>query len=556
MGLRVLRGGRRQIGDVNTYVGEFGTVFYDEDSGTLRLSDGVTPGGAEITPITIVSTTEPTDAPDGQLWYNPNTFELWAYHNGEFLPTIDLATDVKIGGVKLGPGVITNSEGQIIIDSTGLDFNFGDFQATTESGVDSTMSAVLSSINPDEPIIIRSNGTGSVSVIGEFNMFPTDGSIGDRNPAFSVGADGQITIRVPAIDAVTGAVEIIGSFSGASVSPVNTGVMLHITGNNNDASRLYNDGNNAFAAFVARRYNGGALAPTAVLDNEEIMRLSGTAHNGTSLPGTANQRITYRALGNQTLTNQGGSIEFSTTPLNSTTLTTVATMDNANGLVVTKATVTGNLIVGNISATGITGTLSNGNSNVSIAANGNVSISSTGNANVLVVTGTGANIAGTANISGNANIGNVGTGTIVATGNVTGGNLATNGSIRLQGSTSGNITLQANATAGTNTVTLPAATGTAVVSTAGANTVTGVLAGKLTVDPAAIGKNSASVQTFTITGLTTNHKVIITSGTALGYGTFVTAAWASAANTVSIEIQNIGGGIDLGNIDINYFAWL
>ena len=65
MGLRVLRGGRRQIGNVNTYVGEFGTVFYDENSGTLRLSDGVTPGGAEITPITIVSTTEPTDAPDG-----------------------------------------------------------------------------------------------------------------------------------------------------------------------------------------------------------------------------------------------------------------------------------------------------------------------------------------------------------------------------------------------------------------------------------------------------------------------------------------------------------
>jgi hypothetical protein len=45
MGLRVLRGGRRQIGDVSTYVGEFGTVFYDENTGTLRLSDGVTPGG-------------------------------------------------------------------------------------------------------------------------------------------------------------------------------------------------------------------------------------------------------------------------------------------------------------------------------------------------------------------------------------------------------------------------------------------------------------------------------------------------------------------------------
>ena len=50
----------------------------------------------------------------------------------------------------------------------------------------------------------------------------------------------------------------------------------------------------------------------------------------------------------------------------------------------------------------------NGNSNVNIpSANGNVTISSAGIANVLVITGTGANIAGTANVSGNANVGNL-----------------------------------------------------------------------------------------------------------------------------------------------------
>ena len=46
--------------------------------------------------------------------------------------------------------------------------------------------------------------------------------------------------------------------------------------------------------------------------------------------------------------------------------------------------------------------ISNGNSNVNIAtANGNITLSAVGNANIVVVTGTGANITGTANITGN-----------------------------------------------------------------------------------------------------------------------------------------------------------
>jgi hypothetical protein len=69
--------------------------------------------------------------------------------------------------------------------------------------------------------------------------------------------------------------------------------------------------------------------------------------------------------------------------------------------------ITGNYIIGNGSQlTGlvISGgtTIVSGNSNVNIpAANGNVNISAVGNANVVVVTGTGANVAGTLNVTGN-----------------------------------------------------------------------------------------------------------------------------------------------------------
>ena len=66
------------------------------------------------------------------------------------------------------------------------------------------------------------------------------------------------------------------------------------------------------------------------------------------------------------------------------------------------ANITGNVNVGNL-----IGPHANGNSNINIpAANGNINFSVVGTANVLVVTGTGANITGTANVSGNVNTGN------------------------------------------------------------------------------------------------------------------------------------------------------
>lgn len=67
--------------------------------------------------------------------------------------------------------------------------------------------------------------------------------------------------------------------------------------------------------------------------------------------------------------------------------------------------------------------ISNGTSNVNIpTANGNVTVGVSGNANVVVVTGTGINVAGTLNVAGNAVVGNltIGTGT---GGNITGANL-------------------------------------------------------------------------------------------------------------------------------------
>ena len=86
-----------------------------------------------------------------------------------------------------------------------------------------------------------------------------------------------------------------------------------------------------------------------------------------------------------------------------------------------------NYFVGNGAfLTGIdTSLISNGNSNVAVAANGNVTISVAGNTGIATFTGTGANINGTANVTGNLSAGNVSANIAnLTTANVTGNVIA------------------------------------------------------------------------------------------------------------------------------------
>ena len=353
---------------LQNYVGHSGRLFYDDSNGVIRISNGVTPGGLPI-PITLATSSlagsvKPglglqVDA-DGVISIDAVSSFAFAGNKLSLLS----ATSTRLGGVKLGPGVTTNAEGQIIIDSTGLNFSFGDFAALTgtypadyfEPARQNADYAILSSINANEDIVLASNGTGAIRVVGDFSVRRANGTTAgalDEEPIFRVRSDGQVRMLVPGADSTEGAVAIVGGLDAVFQPPVNTGVMLHITGiagTPGVPSRVYNDAQNAFAAFVARRYNGTAAAPTAVLANEEIMRISGTAHNGTLIPGTGNQRIVFTALGNQTLTNQGGAIELWATPINTTTLGKVATVDSTGITLETGKALTGN-VTGNLTGT-------------------------------------------------------------------------------------------------------------------------------------------------------------------------------------------------------------
>lgn len=119
----------------------------------------------------------------------------------------------------------------------------------------------------------------------------------------------------------------------------------------NTPSRFYNDGIGNFAAFVGRRINGTVNSPTAVQAGDELIRISSTGYNGTTVAGNGSARIVFQAMENFTTTNAGSNLSFWTAAIGSNTLTKIVTIDSANGLVATRLNSTGNAnITGNVNA--------------------------------------------------------------------------------------------------------------------------------------------------------------------------------------------------------------
>jgi hypothetical protein len=271
------RNGAPVTGD--TYVGHIGRLFYDDATGVIKISDGVTPGGLSI-PYTI-------------------------------------ATDTVVGGVKAGPGLTINSEGQILIDSEGLSFSFGDFSGTVGTYTDTTEYALLQSINTNEDIVIATNGTGHVNMVGEFNVYATNTTVTDAiesfEPILRVLANGKVRMIVPDADTTAGAFEIIGNAAGAFHPPNQTGVILHTTGNTDVTNRIYHDAINNYPIIVGRRYNGVTGALENVKAGDVIFRIAGQASTGTDFETFGPAKINWMATEDQGPNNQGGKITFDVT---------------------------------------------------------------------------------------------------------------------------------------------------------------------------------------------------------------------------------------------------
>jgi hypothetical protein len=304
----------------DTYVGQAGRLFYDGITGVLKISDGVTPGGANI--------------------------------------QLPVATTTLLGGIKAGPGANVSIDGTLTIDTTGLPLSIGNIQITNNT---------ISAKNANADLVLASNGTGNVDLVGNIH-FHTTASGGSGIPFFTASSDGQITMLVPLSDATAGAVKIVGSTTGSVEPPGITGAMLHVTGNYGIPNRNYYDGNGDYVSWVARRWNGNLIAQTQVLAGQDVLRINATAYNLGGMPNVAIAQIGLSSLEDQTTTAQGSKIGFTVTPIGSSAASRVevANVTVANGVSATKFTgpLTGN-VIGNITSTLATITTANiGNINV------------------------------------------------------------------------------------------------------------------------------------------------------------------------------------------------
>jgi len=314
----------------DTYVGHSGRLFYDDSTGVIRLSDGITPGGIPI-PVT-------------------------------------LATENIAGAIKLGPGVTLNPEGQLLIDPTGLDFAFGDFYAFTNPG--ELNGACLSSTNENQNIVIVSNGNGGVKTIGSFAIHKTNETVEgalEIAPVFEVNTDGDISATSLDIHntgdlGLMAALNVTINDDGLTKFPtVVTGSVAQFTGKDDRAAILVIDSygydptvSASGGSLVFRTGKGTNASTTPVLSGDRLGEITaaGWASNGYGGIGVGGLRII--ANENYTATARGSKIELFAIPNGTIVPATIASIDSTGITMSSGKTITGNLIGTASAATSLT----------------------------------------------------------------------------------------------------------------------------------------------------------------------------------------------------------
>ena len=284
---------RDNSANASTYVGQQDRIWWDPTTNSFYYSDGTTPGGI------------PVGAGGNPFNQTLNTYDSVTFANINIANTANV-TNLNVSGNVSFANTSTIDLGNLTIS-------------------DQTISGTVT----DRNVTLAVAGTANVEMLGAFNIYAS-GNI-QIGPEFSVFPDGQVKISVPVVDVTLGAVEITGTTSGAVVPLGNPGGMLHITGQDGEASRIYNDGVNDYPLYVGRRYNGTSLAPTGVLGGQVISRIGANPYL-TDTPAFTSlgvAQINFVATQDQTTTAQGSKIVLSVTPTGSNVQATVASFDTS-----------------------------------------------------------------------------------------------------------------------------------------------------------------------------------------------------------------------------------
>ena len=247
MSIQKLFGSRRPNVSATTYVGSHGNLFYDEATGLLRISDGVTPGGHVL--------------------------------------TINPATTTVVGGIKAGAGANVSIDGTLTIDTTGLPLSIGNLSISY---------ANISTTNANQDLNLLTNGTGNINLIGNLRVQTTSAGL-YSTPVFEVDNRGNLTVNGNLI--TNGGTYLVGTttFVGPAVHEgnlVTNGNLItvgssYFQGNITEVGNLLvignaiNNGNSVFNGLST--FNGNTVRNGDTVSNGNITWNGNTTTNGVAV---------------------------------------------------------------------------------------------------------------------------------------------------------------------------------------------------------------------------------------------------------------------------------
>ena len=456
------------------------------------------------------------------------------------LTSLSISGNANIGNVGAAAGVFTSvsGNGSALSAITGANVTgqvgnalvagtvYTNAQPNITSVGSLTSLTVTGNVTGGNLITTGSANVGTLAVTGTSNLGNVGNVIitgGTANYVLQTNGSGNLSWVVQA--GSSAASNIANGTSNVNIPTVNGNV--NITSAGNTTMVITGTGANVTGTFTASNNVTGAqlvstiaigTAPFVVTSTTQVANLN-VATAGTVTTNAQGNITSVGSLTGLTVSNATGVVDFTTTA--NVTLGAVANLHISGGTSgqVLSTNGSGGLSFISVSSSSI----SNGTSNVNIpAVNGNVDITAAGNT-VLVVTGTGANIAGTLNV----------------TGNLVAGNITTSGS-------GGNISNVNNISANTFTSIITTGTAPFIVSSttqvANLNVATAGTAGLAVAVTGNAQGNITSVGTLTSLDVTGNISGgnISTVGTA-NVGTLIVTGATTFGNLTANNVALNGG---------------
>ena len=194
MPIQKIQSGRVITVIADNFVGNAGQLFYDESTGDIRLSDGITVGGKRILGQgSIVQSATAPAASTSTIWYDTVSERLFINNTVDWIPVsgnastvLSTASTTVLGGIKVGNelsisntgtlNVVLSAVGQDVIPSIDAEYSLGSAQLRWKELYVSTGSVYIGDLR-----LSNDNGTLLVGDTTELDLDPHSVFRGERD---------------------------------------------------------------------------------------------------------------------------------------------------------------------------------------------------------------------------------------------------------------------------------------------------------------------------------------------------------------------------------------